>query len=415
VVDKVAAEYPALEAIYKEIHAHPELSFMEVKTAALVARELRTLGFEVTEGIGNTGVVAVLKNGAGPTVLGRADMDALPVKEATGLPHASQAVVKDLSGRDQPAMHACGHDLHVTGMIGTARTLVHLKANWSGTLVLIAQPAEEIVAGARAMLLDGLYTRFPKPDYALALHVSAVRPAGIIGVTEGPTYASVSSVDILVRGVGGHGSAPHTTRDPVLLAAQIVIALQPIVSREVKPGTPAVVTVGTIHGGTKRNIISEEVKLELTLRSFDEKVTEQLIAAIRRIAAGTAQAAGVPPDRLPVVTVTPESAAVTVNNPELVRRLSGTFKSWLGEDRVEPRPPTTGAEDFSEFGRTAHRVPIFIWAVGAADPAKFAEAESAGVSLASNHSPTALFVPNPTIQACVTSMSAAVLDLLGKK
>lgn len=415
VAAKVADEYPALEAIYKQIHAHPELSFMEVKTAALVARELRALGFEVTEKVGNTGVVGVLKNGSGPTVLVRADMDALPVKEATGLPHASQDVVKDLAGRDQPAMHACGHDLHVTGLIGTARTLAHLKANWAGTLVLIAQPAEEIVAGARAMLLDGLYTRFPKPDYALALHVSAVRPAGIIGVTEGATYASVSSVDILVRGVGGHGSAPHTTRDPVLLAAQIVVALQPIVSREIKPGTPAVVTVGTIHGGTKRNIISEEVKLELTLRSFDEKVTEQLIAAIRRISVGTAQAAGVPADRLPVVTVTPESAAVTVNNPELVRRLAGTFKSWLGEDRVEPRPPTTGAEDFSEFGRTAHRVPTFIWAVGAADPAKFAAAESAGVSLASNHSPTALFVPNPTIQACVTSMSAAVLDLMPKK
>jgi amidohydrolase len=408
---KVDAEYRSLEAIYQNLHANPELSFMETKTAGLVAKELRALGIEVTENVGNTGVVGVLRNGAGPTVLVRADMDGLPVKELTGLPWASTAIVKDLSGKDQPAMHACGHDLHVAGLIGTARTLVALKDRWKGTLVFLAQPAEEIVAGARAVLTDGLYTRFPKPDFALALHVSSVRPAGLVTYVEGTPYASVSSVDITVRGVGGHGSQPHTTRDPIVLASQIVLALQTITSREIKPGTTAVVTVGTIQGGTKRNIISEEVRLELTLRTFEEKVMEQLIGAIRRICDGTARAAGMPEDRLPVVAVTSESTPVTVNDAALTRRLAGTFKTWFG-DQVEQREPTTGGEDFSEFGRTVHRVPIFIWGVGAADPAKFQAAERAGLSLPSNHSPLAMFVPDPTLKTCVISMSAAVLELL---
>lgn len=415
VAAKVIAEYPALEAIYKQLHANPELSFMETKTAALVAKELRALGAEVTEKVGNTGVVGVLKNGAGPSVLIRADMDGLPVKEATGMPWASKAVVKDLAGRDQPAMHACGHDLHVTGLIGTARTLAAMKDRWKGTLVFVAQPAEEIIAGARAMLGDGLYTRFPKPDFALALHVSAVRPAGVVSYVEGTPYASSFSVDIEVRGVGGHGSQPHTTRDPIVVAAQIVLALQTIVSRETPPGTPAVVTVGTIHGGTKRNIIGESVKLELTLRAFQDKVMQQLIASIRRISEGTARAAGVPDDRLPIVTVTPESVPVTVNDAALTQRLVPVFRAWFGDKQVEKRPPTTGAEDFSEFGRTTHRVPIFIWGVGAADPAKFAAAEAKGGSLPSNHSPLATFLPNPTLQTCVTSMTAAVLELMGGK
>jgi len=415
VAAKIAAEYPQLEAIYKRLHANPELSFMETNTAALVAKELRALGLEVTEKVGNTGVVGVLKNGAGPTVLVRADMDGLPVKELTGIPWASQAVVKDLAGKEQPAMHACGHDLHVTGLIGTARTLVALKDQWKGTLVFIAQPAEEIVAGARAMLTDGLYTRFPKPDFALALHVSSVRPAGQVGIVEGTPYASVNSVDIVVRGVGGHGSQPQTTRDPIVLAAQIVTALQTIVSRETRPGTPAVVTVGTIQGGTKRNIISEAVKLELTLRAFEDKVMEGMVASIRRICEGTARAAGVPEDRLPVVTVTSESTPVTVNDAALTRRMTGTFKAWLGDQRVVSAPPTTGGEDFSEFGRTVHRVPIFIWGIGAADPAKFEAANKLGQSLPSNHSPLAAFVPDPTLQTCITTMTAAVLDLTGKK
>ncbi len=412
VAAKIAAEYPSLEAILHRLHANPELSFMEKSTAALVAAELRALGVEVTEQIGNTGVVGVLKNGRGPTVLLRADMDALPVKEMTGLPWASKAVVQDLAGKSHPAMHACGHDLHVTNLIGTARALVALKDRWQGTVVFAAQPAEEIVAGARAMLSDGLYTRFPKPDFALALHVSAVRPAGVVSYVERTPYASVSSVDIVVRGVGGHGSQPHTARDPVLLASEIVVALQSIVSREIKPGTPAVITVGTIHGGTKRNIISEEVTLELTLRAFEDKVMEQMIAAIRRICAGTARAAGLPDDRLPIVKTTAEFTPVTVNDDGLTQRLVETFKAWLGAERVEQRPPTTGGEDFAEFGRTVHRVPIFIWGVGAADPAAFAAAERAGTSLPSNHSPLAAFLPDPTLQTCMTSMTAAALELL---
>ena len=414
VASRVEAEYPSLEGIYKNLHAHPELSFMEEKTAALIARELRSLGFEVTEKVGNTGVVGVLKNGPGPTLLVRADMDGLPVKENSGVPYASTDVVKDLSGKDQPAMHACAHDTHVTGLIGTARTLVALKEKWAGTLVLVAQPAEEIVAGARAMLADGLYTRFPKPDYAIALHTFSTLPAGVIGYGEGPFLASVNSMDILVRGVGGHGSAPHTTKDPVVLAAEIVLALQTIVSREIKPGTVAVVTVGTIHGGLKRNIISDEVKLELTLRSFDDKVMAHLIASIRRICAGIAQAAGVPEDRLPVITLTPESVSVTSNDSALARRLVGTFTEWFGPNRVQLQPPITGAEDFSEFGRPPHQVPICMWWVGATDPAKIDESERTGVPVPSNHSATFAPVPEPTIKTCVASMTAAVLDLLGR-
>lgn len=412
---KVDAEYASLETIYKDLHAHPELSFMETRTAALLAGEFRQLGFEVTEKVGITGVVAVLKNGPGPTVLVRGDMDALPVKEISGLTYASTAVVQDLSGKDQPAMHACAHDTHVTGLIGTARVLVALKDRWSGTLVMIGQPAEEIVAGAHAMLVDGLYTRFPRPDFALALHTWSGLPAGEIGYGEGPFLASVNSLDILVRGVGGHGSAPDTTKDPVVLAAQIVVALQTIVSREVKPGTTAVVTVGTIHGGLKRNIISEEVKLELTLRAFDDKVMEQLVASVRRICAGTAQAAGVPADRLPVITVTPESSPVTSNDGPLTRRLAGVFTEWLGADRVRQTPPVTGAEDFTFFGRTAEKVPICIWWVGGTAPEKFAESKRTGIPLPSNHNPGFAPVPGPTLKAAVTSMTAAVLDLLAKK
>jgi len=408
---KVDAEYPSLFGIYTHLHAHPELSFMEVKTAALVAGELRALGFTVTEKVGNTGVVGVLTNGPGPTVLVRADMDGLPIKETSGVPYASTDVVMDLSGKDQPAMHGCAHDTHITGLIGTARTLVEMKDQWAGTLVLVAQPAEEIVAGARAMLADGLYTRFPKPDYALALHTDSTLPAGVIGHGEGPFLASVSSVDILVKGVGGHGSAPETTKDPVVLASQIVLALQTIVSREIEPGAPAVVTVGMIHGGLKRNIIPDEVKLELTLRAYDAKVMAHLLASIRRICAGLAQAAGVSEDRLPVVTLTPESIPVTSNDAALARRLAGAFTAWLGEGRVRLSPPVMGGEDFSEFSRQG--VPICMWWVGATDPARIAESERTGVPVPSNHSATFAPVPEPTIKACVTSMTAAVLELMG--
>lgn len=412
VAERVDAEYPALFQIYTNLHAHPELSFMEFNTAALVARELRALGFGVTEKVGKTGVVGVLTNGPGLTVLVRGDMDALPLKETSGVPYASSDVVKDMHGKDQPAMHGCAHDTHVTGLIGTARLLASMKDRWSGTLVFVAQPAEEIAGGARAMLEDGLYARFPKPDYALALHTTSMLPAGQIGHTEGPILASANSVDIFVRGVGGHGSAPHTTRDPIVLASQIVLALQTIVSRELKPGTPAVVTVGTFHGGLKRNIISEEVKLELTIRAFDDRVMDQLIAAIRRICDGVARAAGVPEERLPAVVVTPESAAVTTNDSSLTRRLVEQFQEWFGRERVRPQAPIMGFEDFSEFRREG--VPICLWWIGGTDPARIAEAERTGIPVPSNHSPTFAPIPEPTLKACVTSMTAAVLELLAK-
>ena len=409
VTSRVDAEYPSLFGIYTNLHAHPELSFMEVKTAALVAGELRTLGFTVAEHIGKTGVVGVLTNGPGPVVLVRADMDGLPIRENSGVPYASTDTVKDLTGKEQPAMHGCAHDTHVTGLIGTARVLVAMKDLWSGTLVLVAQPAEEIVGGARAMLADGLYSRFPKPDYAIALHTTSMLAAGVIGHREGPFLASVNSVDILVRGVGGHGSAPHTTKDPVVLASQIVLALQTIVSRELKPGTPAVVTVGAIHGGLKRNIISDEVKLELTLRAFDQEVMAHLVASIRRMCAGIGRAAGLPDDRLPVITLTPESVGVTSNDPTLARRLAGTFTHWFGSDRARVQEPIMGAEDFSEFSH--QNVPICMWWVGGTDPAKILESERTGVPVPSNHSATFAPIPEPTLKACVTSMTAAVLEL----
>ena len=267
------------------------------------------------------------------------------------------------------------------------------------------------MGGARAMLADGLYTRFPKPDFAIALHTTSMLPAGVIGYGEGPFLAAVNSVDIQVRGVGGHGSAPHTTKDPVVLASQIVVALQTIVSREIKPGAAAVVTVGTVHGGLKRNIISDEVKLELNLRAFDEKVMEQLVASIRRICAGIAQAAGLPNDRLPLVTLTPESVGVTSNNPALARRLAGTFTEWFGKDGAKMHEPIMGAEDFSEFSQQG--VPICMWWVGGTDPAKIAESARTGVPVPSNHSATFAPVPEPTLKACVTSMTAAVLELMG--
>jgi amidohydrolase len=414
VTARVAAEFPSLRALYEHLHAHPELSFMEVNTAALMAKELRALGIDVTEKVGRLGVVGVLRNGPGKTVLLRTDMDALPLKEATGVAYASTAIVKDLQGRDQPAMHACGHDVHMTSLIGAARTLTAMRDRWSGTIVFIAQPAEEIVAGAKAMLDDGLYTRFPKPDVAITFHDDAMLPAGQVGYREGPLMSGVSSMDILVRGVSGHGSAPHTAKDPVLLASQIVVALQAIVSREVAPGTRAVVTVGTIHGGLKRNIIPDEVKLELTLRAFDPAVMAKLVASVRRITAGTAQAAGVSEDRMPIVTVTEETVGVTSNDPALTKRLAGVFTTWLGADRVSQVEPVNAAEDFSLYGQTADRIPSVLWRIGATAPEKFADSARTGVPVPSNHNSGFAPVPEPTITTGVVTMTAAVLELLAK-
>jgi hippurate hydrolase len=413
---KVAADYASLDALYKDLHAHPELSLMEERTAGIVARELRATGAEVTERVGGYGVVGVLKNGAGPTLLIRADFDALPVAEETGLPYASKVRVKNLSGQDVPVMHACGHDMHATAFIGTARALAALKEHWSGTVLFVGQPAEERGMGARAMLTDGLYRRFPKPNFAIALHDSATLPTGTIGMIEGFTMANVDWVDITVRGVGGHGAYPHTTKDPVVLAAKIVLALQTIVSRETRPVDPAVVTVGSIHGGTKHNIIPDEVKLQLTLRSYSDEVRAHTLAAVQRICRGEAIASGMPEDRLPIVHVIEEEATpATYNDPALTRRLRGTFADWLGAENVKTIDAEMGGEDFSEFGRTTEKIPLCLFRVGAVAPEKIAESRRTGAPLPSLHSSKFAPVPEPTIKTGITAMTAAALELLARK
>ena len=413
---KVDAEYASLFEVYKDLHMHPELSLMEEKTSAKLAGELRAAGYEVTERFGGYGVVAVLKNGPGPVLLIRGDMDALPVAEETGLPYASKVRVTDLSGREMPVMHACGHDIHVTCLIGTARTMASLREHWSGTLVLIGQPAEERVIGARAMLTEGLYRKFPKPDFALALHDDESIPAGSIGTAEGFNAANVNTLEISVRGIGGHGAYPHTTKDPIVLAARIIVALQTITSREINPTDPCVITVGSIHGGTKANIISAEVKLQLTLRSYSDKVRAYSIEAVRRICRGEAIAAGLPDNLMPIVTeIENEAAPALYNDPALTRRVRATLVNWFGADHLRIMPPQMGAEDFSEFGRTVEKVPICMFFVGAVDPEKLAESERTGVPLPSAHSSKFAPVPEPTIKTGIVAMTAAALDLLAKK
>jgi hippurate hydrolase len=410
---KLVDDYPALAALYKNLHAHPELSLMEEKTSAIVASELRSAGFEVTEKFGGYGVVAVLKNGAGPTVLVRADMDGLPVAEETGLPYASTVRVTDLSGKNVPVMHACGHDLHMSVLIGTARQLAALKARWHGTLVLIGQPAEERGLGALAMLKAGLFEKFPRPDVAIALHDDSGLPVGTVGLVEGFIMANVDWLDITVRGVGGHGAYPQNTKDPIVLASRIVGALQTIVSRETRPGDPAVVTVGSIHGGTKHNIIPSEVKLELTLRSYSDKVRAHTIEAIKRICRGEGIAAGLPDELLPVVNVIEaEATPALYNDPQLTQRIRGTLTRWLGAEQVRAVEPEMVGEDFSHFGRTAEKIPVCLFRLGAVDPAKIAESQRTGTPLPSLHSSRFAPVPEPTIKTGVTALTAATLDLL---
>jgi len=416
VSNKVAADYPSLEALYQDLHLHPELSLMEEKTAAKVAGELRAAGYEVTEKFGGTGVVGVLKNGAGPTLLIRTDLDGLPVLEETGLSYASKDRVTNLAGQDVPVMQACGHDIHMTVFTGTARMLAALKDKWAGTVLFVGQPAEEVGAGARNMLAAGLYRKFPVPDFAIAVHDSATLPAGTVGTIEGFGWANVDSVDITVRGRGGHGAYPHTTIDPVVLAARIVVALQTIVSRETRPVEPAVLTVGSIHGGTKHNIIPNEVKLQITCRSYSDHVRQHMLAAIKRICRGEAIAAGLPDDLMPIITHKEEEfTPATYNDPALTRRLRGALVQWLGADNVKTIDAEMGGEDFSQFARTGEKVPISMFRVGAVDPAKFAESQRTGEPLPSLHSSKFAPVPEPTIKTGVTALTAAALELLAKK
>ena len=417
------SQMAGLVTTYKALHAAPELSHYEQKTSALLAKELRALGYTVTEGMGKYsrpewkgyGVVGVMKNGAGPTVLVRSDLDALPVQEKTGLPYASTVRTKNDAGLDVGVMHACGHDIHITSLLGTARMLAALKDQWHGTLVLIGQPAEEATDGAKAMLDDGLYNQIPRPDYALALHDSSDLEAGTIGVTAGFALANATKVEIIVRGIGGHGSRPETTKDPIVLAAQIVLGLQTIVSREVPPQDPAVVTVGSIHGGTRANIISDEVRMELTIRSYKEEVRQQILASIDRIAKGTAVAAGIPPALAPIVKVSDnETTPATYNNPALTERLTAVFTKLLGKDKVFLVPPVMGAEDFGRFALDGNQIPAVMFWLGATDANVLAESKRTGKPVPSLHSALFAPVPEPTIRAGVKAMTAAVLELMKK-
>jgi len=417
------AELPSLLGIYKDIHIHPELSGYEERTAALVAKELRAAGCQVTEHLGKYensklkgyGVVGVMKNGDGPTVLVRTDMDALPVEEDTGLPYASKVVAKNDEGKDVHVMHACGHDVHIAAFIGTVRALAKLKDQWHGTIVFVGQPAEETGNGARALLKDGLYEKFGKPNFALGFHDKADLETGRIGVTEGYTTANVDSVDVTVRGVGGHGAYPHKTKDPIVLAAEMINDWQTIASRESNPLDPIVVTVGWIHGGTKRNIIPDEVKMQLTVRTYKPETRERVLAAIDRIAKGCATAAGVPPERAPIVTISKdEFCPATYNNPELTKRLITVWKSSLGDENVKIVDAVMGGDDFSEYTLPDHSIPAVNFHFGAVEPAKIAEYKQKGKELPTLHSSKFAPVPEPTIRTGVVAMTDAVLELMKK-
>lgn len=416
----IERDLPSLLSTYKMLHAAPELSHREEKTAAFVAGELRKLGFTVTERIGKYqnaqwvgyGLVGVLKNGPGPTVLVRTDLDALPVEEKTSLPYASKVKTKNDAGVEVSVMHACGHDIHMTSFLGTAKLLAELKDGWSGTLIMLGQPAEETGEGAKAMLADNLYTNFPRPDFALALHDKPDLETGKVGYTPGYAMASATSIDIKIRGVGGHGSAPETTKDPVVVAAQVVMALQTIVSREKSALDPAVVTVGSIHGGTRYNIIPDEVNLQLTVRAYKEDVRKKVLASIERIVKGVAATAGIPEDRAPEVKVS-EGTGSTYNDPKLIERLAGAFQRALGEENVVKLDPVMGSEDFGYFGLD-QKIPATLFWLGASEPAKVKAYRETGAPLPGWHSALFAPVPESTIRTGVKAMTSAVLELMKK-
>ena len=405
---------------YKMLHAAPELSHREEKTSAFVAGELRKLGFTVTERIGkfqnaqwtSYGLVAVMKNGPGPTVLVRTELDALPVEEKTGLPYSSQVKTKNDAGVEVSVMHACGHDIHMTNFLATAKMLTELKNRWSGTLVLVGQPAEETGDGAMAMLRDDLYTKIPQPDYAIALHDKEDLETGKVGYTPGYALSSATSIDIKIRGIGGHGSKPEAAKDPIVVAAQVVMALQTIVSRENSPLDPTVVTVGSIHGGTRYNIIPDEVNLQLTVRTYKEEVRKRVLASIERIVKGVVSAAGIPEDRAPIVKIA-EGTGSTYNEPQLVERLVVAFRQALGNENVVQVPPIMASEDFGYFSLD-HKIPLTIFWLGASDPAKVKQSRETGVPLPGLHSALFAPVPEPTLRTGVKAMTSAVLELMKK-
>jgi amidohydrolase len=401
--------YPAAESLYLDLHQHPELSLHEVQTAAKLAERLKSLGYEVTTTVGGTGVVALLKNGTGPVIMLRTELDALPVPEQTGLPYASTVTTKDDSGATVPVMHACGHDLHMAALAGTAFVMAHNRQLWHGTLMLIGQPAEERVAGAEAMLKDGLFTRFPKPDYAIAVHDTEMLPAGVVGYTPGFALTSSDSVNITVYGRGAHGSRPHIAIDPIVIAAKIVLGLQTIVSREIKPGDHAVITVGAIHAGTKNNIIPDEAKLLLTVRAYKPEVRNHLIESIKRVAKAEAMSAGAVKE--PLVEV-PETTPATYNDPELTKRLAATLAKSLGQNNVQQLEPDFPSEDFAYFINAGVKGTMV--RVGATNPDKFAAAQKSGDILPGLH--TSRFAPDlkPSLRTAIQTEITMLLDLMGK-
>jgi hippurate hydrolase len=414
--DEVRRDMPSLMAIYRDFHANPELSMQEVRSAAKLAAEAKKLGFQVTTGVGKTGVVAVMRNGAGPVLLLRADMDGLPVEEQTGLPFASKVRATSVAGVESGVMHACGHDTHMTAWVGAARRLVAMKDRWSGTLVMIAQPGEEIGVGAKAMLDDGLYTRFPKPTHALAFHDAASLPAGTIGYSVGPALANVDSVDIDVKGVGGHGAYPHTTKDPIVLASRIVTALQTLVSREVDPQEAAVVTVGSFHAGAKHNIISNEAKMLLTVRSYNDETRKILLDGIRRIVRGEAIAAGVPEDRMPVVTIRDkEYTPATYNTEAFTTATAALLTERFGAERVIRTRPVMGGEDFSRFHLADKSVESLIFWVGGVPRAQWDAAGGDPAKLPSLHSPFWAPEAETVIATATEGLVTAAMGVLGKK
>ena len=413
--DAVKKDYDDyLADLWDHFHQNPELSLVEFRTAERMAKELRAAGFEVTEQVGGTGVVAIMENGAGPLVMMRADMDGLPVEEKSGLPNASRAQQRDpITGNVVPVMHACGHDVHITSLVGTARQMVARKDEWSGTLMLIVQPAEERVLGARNMRKDNLWERFGTPDYALAFHVSAPRPAGKIIAPEGPAYAGADTVDIIVHGVGAHGASPHRGRDPIVIGSQIVVALQTLVARELPPRSPGVVTVGSFHSGTKHNIISDKAHLQLTVRNTNVDTRDILLKGIERIAVNVGRAAGLTEDLLPEVIVSEESVPPTVNDVQLARRLRAAWSEAMGEDALYDDPPKgMVAEDFPIFAADPD-IPMMYWDIGGTLQEDFDAEEAGGPMVASHHSPLFKIAPEPSVRAGVESTVVALLELLG--
>lgn len=412
----IAKDMPSLTAIYRDLHTNPELSGQEKRSAGIMAAEAKKAGFEVTTGVGGTGVVAVMRNGPGPVVMLRADMDGLPVAEQTGLPFASKARAVGIDGQETAVMHACRHDTHMSAWIGTARRLAALKNRWSGTVVMIGQPAEEVNAGASAMLKDGLFTRFPQPDYVLAFHDSASLPAGRLGFTPGYAMAAVDSVDIVVKGVGGHGAAPATTKDPIVLAARIITTLQTLAAREIDPQDAVVVTVGSIHGGTKHNIIPSEVKLQLTVRSYSPETRTKLLDGIRRIARGEAIAAGLPDELMPEVKPYGTSGIATFNDEALAKRVAGAFTTRFGAERVTETKPVMVSEDFPEF-RAANpgKIQSMLFWVGGVPKAKWDAAGGDPAKLPSLHSPFWAPDAEAVIATATEAMTTATLELLPRK